>query len=157
MAGKRAVEGATYVTPRVVYRNNITVAGETDPTSNSIPVLDTTLPPNVNIGLGQADGNQYGKDARIMISALVQGWTSVTLDLWMLADIQGASLNTNPPPTPTLPTSPPGSWIKVASQVITASNFWILKDIPPGQYKVLLNAASGGAGQFLTLLAQYAA
>lgn len=157
MPGKRAVEGASYVTQRALYRDHVIVGGETNPTAD-IPIIDTGAAPNTNIGLGQSDFNQYGKDARIFLAVYVGGYTSVVLDLWLKADINESHLGPAPSSSSTNEFPATGTWVKVASKTITEPTLWAITDIPPGQYKVLIKTASGGSGdKFVTMAEQHAA
>jgi len=159
MPGKRAVEGASYITQRALYRDHVISGGESDPIENNIPIIDTTRPPNINVGVGQADYNQYGKDARIFLAVYMGGFTSVTLDLWLKADIDESHLG--PPSSSSSIDEFPSAtdtWVKAASKVFTGPALWAILDIPPGRYKVLINSASGGSGdKFVTLSEQHAA
>lgn len=158
MPGKRAVEGASYVTQRALYRDHVIAGSESDPTDTGIPSIDTTQPPNVNVGMGQSDFNQYGKDARIFLAAYIGGFTSVTLDLWLKADINESHLGPAPSSSSTNEFPATDTWVKVASKVFTGPALWVITDIPPGLYKVLVSAASGGSGdKFVTLSEQHAA
>jgi hypothetical protein len=75
---------------------------------------------------------------------IVQGFTSVTLELWLKGEVEqqelivGSSSSTAPL---TLPATE--DWVKVETKVLTASGLWVVKDIPPSQYKVLLTAVAG--------------
>jgi hypothetical protein len=85
---------------------------------------------------------QYGRNAQLDLSVLVQGFTSVTLELWLKGEVEQAELSSSPPPAPlTLPATE--DWVKVETKVLTASGLWIVKDIPPGKYKILLTAVAG--------------
>lgn len=157
MPGKRSVEQASFVTPRALYRNNVVAGGETDPTLNTIPILDTRVGPNASIqpaGSPQSDVNNYGKDARINLSILVSGFTSVTLQLWLKSEIEAVALSNAPLTPPTLPVGTQ-EWMQVASKTVNTSTLWTITDIPPGKYKVLVSAAVGAG--FVTLEEQHAA
>lgn len=144
MPGKRAVEGGTFITPRAMYRADVDAVdpGAQDP---SVPILDTRPAPNVSVGLGQGDVAQYGQNGQIDFAVILSGFSSVTLELWLLAEIErreleypGASSSSS---SSVLPTTE--EWVYVGEKVISRSVLWIVKDIPPGQYKVRVSAATG--------------
>lgn len=162
MPGKRAVEGGSYVTQRALYRGHVLIGGEIDPTDSDIPVLDTNRPPNTNVGLGQSDGNQYGKDARIFLAVFLEGYTSVKLNLWMRANITEVGLRSPGHPSSSSSSSEfPGTtseWVLAATKTVTGPVLWSILDIPPGEYKVLIETATGGSGEkFVSLVEQHAA
>jgi hypothetical protein len=147
MPGKRGPEFGDFVTPFEAYRVNISAADGSGPTDDAIPVLDTRQGPNQNV-MGQgSDKSQYGRNAQIDIAAIIKGFTSVTLQLWMKAEPDRAELRA-PPGSSSSSASPieeptTGLWVKVDEKVLTASGWWVIKDIPPAQYKVLASAVSG--------------
>lgn len=160
-SGKRPVEQGTFITPRALYRDNL-VALDTDVTSVGIPTLDTRPGPNgflIPVGQVNTDCNMYGKDARINLAVYPSAVGTVTLQLWLYADLtqpRTTSASTPPVVPPTLPTT--GYWTQVASKVITGPSLWAITDIPPGEYKVLLTAWTGsGSSSFVTLAEQHAA
>jgi hypothetical protein len=144
MPGKRASEQADFVTPRRGYRESLTAVDSGGPQDTGIPTLDTRQGPSAAVGLGQGDVAQYGRNAQLDLAVLVQGFTSVTLELWLKGEveqaelIEGSSSSTAPL---TLPATE--DWVKVETKVLTASGLWIVKDIPPGKYKTLLTAVAG--------------
>lgn len=162
--GKRPVEQGTYITLRGLYRNNLT-ALDTDVTSQNIPILDTRPGPNgflVPAGQAQSDVNQYGHDARINVSVFPANLTSCTLSLYLDSDLTVQRLLTAESSSsssygePNLPTT--GSWVLVASKLFTVPSLWVITDIPPGKYKILLTAWVGeGDSSFVTLEEQHAA
>ena len=168
MPGKRATEQADFVTPRVVYRDGIDTI-DTDVLDTTIPILDTNLPPSIVVGLGQADVNQYGRNAQIDLAILLGSATgssssggsfSVTLELWLKAEIEGERLRSKDSLSPSSsssssprPLPATEDWVFVATQTFTRSTLWVVKDIPPGKYKVLATAVSGRT----TILEQHAA
>ena len=72
MPGKRATEKGDFVMPRMSYRDNITVP-DSSVTDSAIPVINTSLPPNAGVGLGQSDTNQYGRNAQFDLAVLLEG------------------------------------------------------------------------------------
>ena len=147
MPGKRTVEGADYVTRRSAYRSELTAADAGGPQDLSIPELDTEVAPSVGIGLGQSDVNQYGRNAQINMAIIVEGFSSVTIEAWMKADIttedltyEGSSSSSSSAAA-TLPATE--EWVKVDEKVVAASALWVVKDVPPGQYKFLVSAVTG--------------
>jgi len=153
MAGKRPIEQGTFVTPRALYRNNVTAGGETDPTAD-IPELDTTEAPNTNVGLGQSDINMYGQNAQIDLAIYVSGFSSVVLELWLKAPLELKQLSDVAPVVPDLPGTTQ-DWVFVSTITVTRSQLWIVKDIPPGIYKVLVKTVAGSG--FVTLMEGHAA
>jgi len=144
MPGKRAVEGGTFITPRATYRVNV---DSVDPSAQdpSIPILDTRAAPNVSVGLGQGDCAQYGQNGQIDFAVILSGFSSVTLELWLLAEVErreleypGASSSSS---SSSLPTTE--EWVYVEEKAISKSVLWVVKDIPPGQYKVRVGAVTG--------------
>src|SRR5690242_17680565 len=121
MAGKRSNEGATYVTRRALYRKDIKTVSETDPTSDTIPVLNTEGPPNTGVGLGQNDYNQYGKDARIFLAVFLKGYTSATIDLWMRCNVDTIGLAPEPSSSSSSEFPSSDEWVKVASNTVTSN------------------------------------
>jgi hypothetical protein len=164
--GKRAVEQGTAITLRAIYRNDLTVASETDPTAD-IPILDTRYGPNqqiIPVGQPNSDFNMYGKDARILLYVFLNALTSATLTLWLRAPVTIQDMRTpdevssdSSDTGPTLPVST-GEWVQVAQKLISNTSLWVIADIPPGEYKVLLTSWVGNSGtSFVTLLEQHAA
>jgi hypothetical protein len=149
MAGKRATEAADFVTNRATYRNGI-IAAEApaaalaDPT---VPTLVSMAGPHITIGLGQGEINQYGRNAQLNLAFIVKDFTSVTTELWQLADLEeryALPAGSPAPPSPPLPAT--GEWVFVDSITIAKSQLWTVKDVSPGKYKVLITAVVG-AGQ----------
>lgn len=146
MPGKRAIEGADYVTRRAAYRSQLTAVDSGGPQDPLIPELDTEVAPSVGIGLGQSDVNQYGRNAQIDLAIIVEGFSSVTVQAWMKANITAEELtyadSSSSSSSPvTLPAT--GEWVKVDEKVVSVSTLWVLKDVPPGQYKFIVSAATG--------------
>lgn len=149
MPGKRVQDNADYITRRAVYRAEVAAADSGGPQDPDIPELDTENPPRqiVEVGLGQADVNQYGRNAQIDMAIIVEGFSSVTLEAWLKADItteevtyEGSSSSSSSAAA-TLPATE--EWAKVDEKTVTASELWILTNIPPGQYKFVVSAVTG--------------
>lgn len=144
MAGKRVVEGATFITDRAAYRRGITAV---DPSVENavIPDLVTSGSPHGGVGLGQSDVNQYGQNAQFAFAVLVTGFASVTLQLWLnaplearYAQVAGSSSSSTSEPLPSTL-----EWVFVEEKTITRSSLWVVKDIPPGMYRVRVSAVTG--------------
>lgn len=151
MPGRRAMEGGTFITPRAPYRESITAL---DPSVEdvSIPILDTSKSPNSVVGLGQSDWAQYGHNGQLDLALIVGGFSSVTVQLWLLAEIEQRELQ--PPASDSSSSSsatssssssfsPTGEWVYVGDKTVDKSTLWIVKDVPPGKYKVRVSAVSG--------------
>jgi len=148
MAGQRAKEGATLVTPRAAYRS-ITAAGETA-TDSAIPILDTRGGPNQSVGLSNGDVNQYGQNAVLMLSVLLCEFSSITLQVWLKAELEAKTLSNGEETSSSSSSSSSsscslttGEWVLVEERTFTASSLWVVRNIPPGQYKVIMTAATG--------------
>ncbi len=162
--GKRPVEQGTYITTRALYRDAIAQT-ESDVTSTGIPIIDTRPGPNgflIPAGQANTDVNMYGKDARINLSVFPSDLTNCTLQLWLDSDLTAPRLLTAADQSsssysePNLPTT--GSWVLVAARTFTVPALWVITDIPPGKYRVLLTAWTGSSGSsFVTLMEQHAA
>lgn len=143
MAGKRAVEQGDFVTPRAIYRRDL-VAADGSVESINIPELDTRPGPNTSVGLGQSEVNMYGRNAQLDLAIILNDVASVTLELWLKAIIDRAQLSTDPvEPALNLPATE--DWIFVDSKTVSRSTLWVVKDVPPGVYKVRVDAMSGGS------------
>jgi hypothetical protein len=147
MPGQRAKEGGTFVTPRALYRSSLT-AVDPDVESEAIPVLDTSRSPYTPLGLGQGDNAQYGQNGQLDLAVIVEGFSSMTLELWLLAEIEQRELSypddgSSSSSSSSTPWPSTGEWVFVEDKTITKSSLWIVKDIPPGKYKVRVNAISG--------------
>lgn len=143
MPGRRAPENADFVTPMTQYREEITAVDAVGPESPAVPELDTTLTGRANVGLGDSDASWYGRDGRINFAAIIQGFTSVTFELWFLAELEMPyTVGDEPPASPQLLPSTE-EWVFVTSTTLTRSGLWRVQDIPPGTYKVLVTAVAG--------------
>jgi hypothetical protein len=158
MPGQRAKEGATFITRRAAYRiiTAIDASGVIDP---SIPILDTRGAGQLTVGLSNGDTNQYGKDARILIAAIPNGFTNVTLQLWLHApddQYELKSVNASSSSSSSSPLPVTEDWVLAEQKTgIGGPVLWVAKDIPPGEYKILMTAATGSG--YLTLREQHAA
>lgn len=157
MPGQRSKDIADYVTPRAAYRSNLTAIDGVNAASDMIDAIDTTLPPNRSVGLGVGgDSNIYGRNAQLDFSLLVEGFSSVTVELWLKASVDQAELDDDDSSSSspiTLPTTE--EWVFVDTKTATKSLMWVVKDIPPGLYKVLFTAKTGSG--HLTIREQHAA
>jgi hypothetical protein len=146
MPGQRAKEGATYVTRRAPYRTVLAVdaAGVVDP---SIPILDTGAGGQSTVGLSNGDTNQYGKDARILVAVIPSGFTNITLQLWLRAPVdqeylRDADSSSSSSSGSSLPAT--DEWVLAEQKTgISSPVLWVAKDIPPGEYKIVMSAATG--------------
>lgn len=155
MAGQRAKENATFLTQRKTYRENIAAADALGPTDVAVSILDTRLGPNDNMGLGGStrDTNQYAHNAQLNVSIIIEGFTSVTLELWLLAEVDLIQVPAPPANADPLPTT--GEWVLADSNSFGKSSLWVVKDIPPGQYKILVSTVVGAGN--IRLREQHAA
>jgi hypothetical protein len=147
MPGRRALEGGTFITPRAPYREDITTV---DPSveDTSIPILDTSKSPNEVVGLGQSDWAQYGQNGQMDLALIVEGFSSVTVQLWLQAEIEQRGLQPSAPASSSSSSSSSsypttGEWVYVGDKTVDKSTLWIVKDTPPGKYKVRVSAVSG--------------
>lgn len=144
MAGARCTTNTTYVTPRAHYRANIET-DDTSPTDVSIPILDTRIDYD-KVGTS----SQRGESAQINLAILLadsDGLTStipeVTVELWLKAEIEMVAYDA--PSAVTIdPTPSTGEWVCVGYTSVDRSTLWVVKDIPPGQYKVLVTDIAAG-------------
>ena len=147
MPGKRGPEFGDFVTPFEEYRINLAAIDAGGPEGDAIPVLDTRDGPNQNVVGQGSDKNQYGRNAQLDLAVIIKDFSSVTLELWMKAEPSRAELRSAPSSSSSssapieVPTT--GLWVKVEDKTLTSSEFWVVKDIPPAEYKVRLSAVSG--------------
>lgn len=143
MGGKRAVEQGDFVTPRAIYRRDI-AAADGSVEDAGIPELDTRPGPNTSVGLGQGEVNMYGRNAQLDLALILFNFPSATLELWLKAAVERAQLSTDPVEPPlALPDTE--NWVFVADKTIDRSTLWVVKDIPPGVYKVRVGALGPGS------------
>jgi hypothetical protein len=158
MAGKRAVQGADFVTGLAFFREAIAVDSTADFLDDElVPVLNTYTHGAGQINDTTNDIAQYGRNAQLDLSVIVgDGVTSVTLELWKKAEIERTPIITNPvTPAPTLASrANRGTWVRVTTKVLTFSELWVIKDIPPSYYKVYVSAFSGTG--LVSILEQHA-
>ena len=143
MSGKRATEQGDFVTPRAIYRRDLTVIdGSIE--SSDIPELDTRGGPNTSVGLGQGEVNQYGRNAQLDLAVILFNFPSATLELWLKATVEQAQLSTD---DPVLDLALPDTldWIFVGTKNFSQSELWVIKDLPPGIYKVKVAALGPGS------------
>lgn len=150
MPGKRTCEYADFVTPFAEYRMNVEAADAVPVQDPAIPALDTREGPYANVGLGQVDVNQYGRDAKIDLAVIIAGCSAVELELWLNAEPTRVKLSSSVPSgssssSSSSSSSPTDLWVKVAEKTFGAvSELWIVSDIPPGEYKVRVVSITGG-------------
>lgn len=161
MAGKRTIEQADFVTPRAEYRSNLTAVDTVataleDPT---VPTLDTSKSSSAPIMGNTGDVGMYGRNAQQNWALIVEGFSSVTVELWLKATIDaryahsGASPSSSSGAGDTEPNTK--DWVLAATTTITKSTLWVVKDIPPGKYKLVFKTAVSTG--HLTMREQHAA
>jgi len=137
-----------FVTSFDEYRMDIAAVDTGGPENPSIPILDTRPGPNANVGLGQADINQYGRNAQLDIGLILNGLSSVKVTLWLLAEPNRAKLQSATAGSSSSSSSSSGPatgwWVKVEDKTVSTSSLWVVKDIPPGQYRIEVNTLTGG-------------
>lgn len=142
MPGKRVTEASDFVTPRQVYREDIIAVDSGGVTDTDIPILNSKELANQRQGLGQSDVAQYGRNAQMNLACIVEGFTSLTMQLWLWADVElPLEQGTSSSSYGVLPTTE--EWVHVVEKTITKSELWVVKDIPPGQYKIIVTAKTG--------------
>lgn len=161
MPGQRSLEGFNFLTPRAVYREGVTAVDPETISDPSIPILDTRYAPN----RGVSDvplSNAYGQDARIVLAVLLQGFDSVSFEVWLKASVDTIKGQTGDT-TGSVSSSSSASavpeaeeWVFVEEHTATRSELWTVKDIPPGLYKVQVVAVTGDSGS-VSLREQHAA
>jgi hypothetical protein len=150
MPGKRGPEFGDFVTPFEEYRMSVDTADAVDVTDPSIPALDTRPGPNQNVMGAGSDLNQYGRNAQIGLAVIIAGCSAVELELWLNADPTRARLSTrassgSSSSSSSSSASPTDMWVKVAEKTFgSVSELWVVKDIPPGEYKVKVVTVTGG-------------
>lgn len=145
MSGARAIENGDSLTPRCEYRVAVIAADADDPTNVAIPILDTRVG-QLNYDL-VAQPSYYGRNAQLDICAWFSAGTkTATLKIYLLAEVE---LKETPQPDVVV------RWVLAATVGITANSLNVVKDLPPGQYKILVTALGSSAS--LDLLTQYAA
>jgi hypothetical protein len=86
----------------------------------------------------------------------VATFTNLTYELWLKATLDRAELSTATPPVDPTPLPSTDVWVLVREDSLTESSLIIVKDIPPGQYKVLITELVGTPGA-VTIREQHAA
>lgn len=147
MPGKRGPEFGDFVTEFDEYRMNVVAADTADIDDPSIPILDTRPGPNRNV-IGQgSDGNQYGRNAQIGLGILLDsGISSAKFKLWVLvAPTRPVLTQASASSSSSSSSSGPVSWWAVAKPEFTVSesSYVVVKDIPPGQYKLEVTELNG--------------
>lgn len=158
MPGQRSKDIADFVTPRASYRSNLTAIDGVTAQSDTIDAINTALPPNTSVGLGVGgDSNIYGRNAQIDFALIVEGFSSISVELWLKATVDQAELvdgeDESSSEADVLPATE--EWVFVDTKTATKSLMWVVKDIPPGLYKVLFTAKTGTGN--LTIREQHAA
>jgi hypothetical protein len=147
MPGKRSPEFGDFVSQRQIYRRDIDAVDSGGVTDADIPELDT-LSSDYGGQVVNNDVNMYGRNAQLDL-AVITG-VNVTLQLWMKAEIETEELDyseelgssSSADPALTLPGT--GDWVFVEEKVLTRSELWVVKDVPPGKFKVIATAHAGG-------------
>lgn len=154
MPGQRSKAFADFVTPRALYRNGLTTNDTSGPQDVTVPSFDTREGPNSIVG--STDSSQYGRNAQIDVAAIVKGFSAVTLELWLKADVEETDAVTEGASSSSVSEDLPATlnWVLAATVNLTKSQLWVVKDIPPGEYKVLFTAKTGSGN--LVLLQQHA-
>ena len=157
MPGKRSSENGSFVTQRALYRRDVSeVEVVTDP---DIPILDT-LASGYGNQVENNDVNMYGRNAQLDLAVIVAS-AGGTLQLWMKAEIETEELSD---PDAVESSSSSGDdtalelpatedWVFVEEKAFTRSELWIVKDVPPGKFKVIMIANTG----VIHILEQHAA
>ena len=166
MGGQNNQYMADYVTARRLYRQYINAADSpADPTNAAVPVLNTAIAANLNMGLAPNACSKYGRNAQLDVAVIKSGTGKLTLDLWLLANVQGKDVTPAVPPVPPESSSSSSDsypctgkyedWVLVESKDFTVSALWVVKDIPPGLYKIVASTVPNG--ECVKLLEQHAA
>jgi hypothetical protein len=158
MPGKRSSENGDFVSQRRIYRRDIDAA-DSGVTDADIPVLNT-LGSDYGGQVANNDKNMYGRNAQLNLAVITE--VNVTLQVWMKAEIEVSGLDyseelgssSSADPALDLPTATE-DWVLAAQQSFTGSELWVVKDIPPGKFKVIASAHAGGSP--VHILEQHAA
>jgi hypothetical protein len=152
MAGNRASENGDFVTPRKVYRSEVAAADSDDPTSGAVPILDTRFKDmNYNV----VTHSFYGRNAQIDAAVFLRkGASAATLKLYLLAEVelQEARPATDPSSSSSSSSSSGGEteWVLVETKSVSANLLWVIQNIPPGRYKILVTSLTGGEVEIRT-------
>lgn len=145
MPGARSYDNGDSLTPRKEYRVDVLAADADDPTDEAIPVIDTRY--NQMNYDQDAQPAIYGRNAQLDVCAWFStGIKTATLKVYLLAAVE---LKETPQPAVVV------RWVLAATVSVTGNSLNVVKDLPPGQYKILVTAL--GSGAHLDLLTQYAA
>jgi hypothetical protein len=159
MPGKRSSENGDFVSQRRIYRRDIDAVDSGGAKDDNIPVLNT-LSSDYGGQVVNNDVNMYGRNAQLDLAVITE--VNVTLQVWMKAEIEVEELDyseelgssSSADPALTLPTATE-DWVLVEQQAFTQSGLWVVKDVPPGKFKVIASAHAGGAP--VHILEQHAA
>jgi hypothetical protein len=160
MAGKRNSALADMVTNWSRVRVNLTATDTATVEDDTIPLFSTEGGPNdVMLGQPLTDGNNYGRNAQINVAAVISGFSSVTLQLYLLVEEKGVKLtsigSSSSSSDSAIQEPTTKMWVLVGSVVLTTSGLWVVKDIPPGKYKIRFSAKAGTG--YVTVLESHAA
>lgn len=153
MAGNRALEAGDYITPRFIYRLDVATEAD-DPDSGAIEVLDTRLKAR-NYNPGDEVFSNYGRNAQINVAAFLRGGASAaTLKLYVKAEVELQQARTAESLSSSSSSSSSGpsgtEWVLVETKALTVNELWVIKDIPPGKYKILATSVTGGTVELRT-------
>lgn len=143
MAGNRSAENGDFVTPRKLYRSDVTQEAD-DPTSGAVEILDTRYKDQ---NYDQNVHSFYGRNAQISVFAFLRDTaTAATLKLYVKADIEKADARAANEESSSSSSSSGAAndWVLVETKAITESLLWVIKDVPPAQYKILCTSLTGG-------------
>jgi hypothetical protein len=147
MAGNRSSENGDFVTPRKVYRSEVSPADTDDPASGAVPILDTRFKDQ---NYGQTTMSFYGRNAQIDAAVFLRrGASAATLKLYLLADVelQEAKPAAEAPSSSSSSSSSSGGgeteWVLVETKSVSANVLWVIQNIPPGRYKILVTSITG--------------
>jgi hypothetical protein len=163
MPGKRSVEHGDFVTKPALYRRDI-IAVDTDGPLSLVPILNT-LSSGYGHQVENNDINQYGRNAQIDLSVITG--VSVTLQVWMLVEVGDDALIDLGSSSSSSSSSGSGSaldlpiataaWVKVAEKSISGPELWVVKDVPPGKFKIIASVHGGGGSDPVHIVEQHAA
>jgi hypothetical protein len=145
MAGNRASENGDFVTPRKVYRAEVAPADSDDPTSGAVPILDTRYKDQ---NYGVTTMAFYGRNAQIDAAVFLRkGASAATLKLYLLAEVELQEARPAVDPSSSSSSSSSGGemeWVLVETKSVSVSLLWVIQNIPPGRYKILVTSITGG-------------
>jgi hypothetical protein len=155
MPGNRASENGNHITARKYYRRNVVIADADDPTSTSIPTLDTRY---YEVGYNDYVPSFYGI-GQINVSAIFgDDINSLVLDLYLLSSDEELKTSAESSSLTSSSSGAPGTddlWVHVATKTLTHSGLWIVENVPPGQYKILVSSIDGSGA--VDIMTQHAA